>query len=31
MAGFALSLCRVNDTLKRLWDTPCNGAFLKGV
>ncbi len=31
MAGFALSLCRVDDTLKRLWDAPCNGAFLKGV
>jgi dihydroxyacetone kinase len=31
MAGFALSLCRVDDSLKRLWDAPCNGAFLKGV
>ncbi|MBL8164514.1 MAG: dihydroxyacetone kinase subunit DhaK [Anaerolineae bacterium] len=31
MAGFALSLCRVDAELKRLWDAPCNGAFLKGV
>jgi dihydroxyacetone kinase-like protein len=31
MAGFALSLCHVDDELKRLWDAPCNGAFLKGV
>ncbi|MBN8639517.1 MAG: dihydroxyacetone kinase subunit DhaK [Anaerolineae bacterium] len=31
MAGFALSLCRVDDQLKQLWDAPANGAFLKGV
>jgi phosphoenolpyruvate---glycerone phosphotransferase subunit DhaK len=31
MAGFALSLCRVDEQLKRLWDAPANGAFLKGV
>lgn len=31
MAGFALSLCRVDDQLKQLWDAPCNSAFLKGV
>ena len=29
MAGFALSLCRVDDELKALWDAPANGAFLK--
>lgn len=31
MAGFALSLCRIDDHMKQLWDAPCNGAFLKGV
>jgi dihydroxyacetone kinase len=31
MAGFALSLCRVDEHMKQLWDAPCNGAFLKGV
>ncbi len=30
-AGFALSLCRVDDQLKRLWDAPANGAYLKMV
>ncbi len=29
MAGFALSLCRVDDQLKQLWDAPANGAYLK--
>ncbi|MGB7341061.1 MAG: dihydroxyacetone kinase subunit DhaK [Phototrophicaceae bacterium] len=29
MAGFALSLCRVDDELKSLWDAPANGAYLK--
>lgn len=28
-AGFALALCRVDDELKRLWDAPANGAYLK--
>ncbi|NWF70798.1 MAG: dihydroxyacetone kinase subunit DhaK [Chloroflexi bacterium] len=27
MAGFALSLCRVDDELKRLWDAPARGAY----
>jgi phosphoenolpyruvate---glycerone phosphotransferase subunit DhaK len=31
MAGFGLSLCRVDDQLKRLWDAPANGAYLKMV
>lgn len=31
MAGFALSLCRVDSELKALWDAPAKGAFLKGV
>lgn len=31
MAGFALSLCRVDEQLKSLWAAPANGAFLKGV
>jgi dihydroxyacetone kinase-like protein len=31
MAGFALSLCRVDDELKALWDAPANGAYLKMV
>jgi dihydroxyacetone kinase-like protein len=30
-AGFALSLCRVDDQSKRLWDAPANGAYLKMV
>ncbi len=30
-AGFALSLCRVDEQLKRLWDAPANGAHLKMV
>ncbi|MFN8448152.1 MAG: dihydroxyacetone kinase subunit DhaK [Anaerolineae bacterium] len=30
-AGFALSLCHVDDELKRLWDAPANGAYLKMV
>ncbi len=30
-AGFALSLCRVDEQLKRLWDAPANGAYLKMV
>ena len=29
MAGFALSLCRVDNELKALWDAPANGAYLK--
>lgn len=29
MAGFALSLCRVDDRLKQLWDAPANGAYFK--
>ena len=28
-AGFALSLCRVDDQLKALWDAPANGAYMK--
>jgi dihydroxyacetone kinase-like protein len=31
MAGFALSLCRIDDELKRLWDAPANGASVKWV
>jgi dihydroxyacetone kinase-like protein len=31
MAGFAISLCRVDDPLKQLWDAPANGAYLKAV
>ncbi len=31
MAGFAISLCRVDDELKALWDAPANGANLKQV
>jgi dihydroxyacetone kinase len=31
MAGFALSLCRVDDQLKQLWDAPANGAYMKMV
>ncbi len=30
-AGFALSLCRVDDQLKQLWDARANGAYLKMV
>ena len=29
MAGFALSLCHVDDELKALWDAPANGAYMK--
>jgi len=29
MAGFALSLCRVDAQLKALWDAPADGAYLK--
>ena len=29
MAGFALSLCRVDAQLKALWDAPANGAAMK--
>ncbi len=29
MAGFALSLCRVDEQLKALWDAPANGAYMK--
>lgn len=29
MAGFGLSLCRVDDQLKALYDAPANGTFLK--
>jgi dihydroxyacetone kinase-like protein len=31
MAGFAISLCRVDEQLKQLWDAPANGAYLKMV
>jgi phosphoenolpyruvate---glycerone phosphotransferase subunit DhaK len=31
MAGFALSLCRVDDELKTLWDAPANGVNLKQI
>ena len=31
MAGFALSLCRVDDELKALWDAPANGVSLKQI
>jgi dihydroxyacetone kinase-like protein len=31
MAGFALSLCRVDAELKALWDARANGAYLKMV
>ena len=31
MAGFALSLCRVDDELKTLWDAPANGVHLKQI
>lgn len=29
MAGFALSLCRVDAEMKALWDAPANGAYMK--
>lgn len=29
MSGFALSLCKVDDELKALWDAPAEGAYLK--
>ncbi|MDE2859841.1 MAG: dihydroxyacetone kinase subunit DhaK [Chloroflexota bacterium] len=29
MAGFALSICRVDDELKALWDVRANGAYMK--
>ena len=29
MAGFALSLCRVDDQLKSLWDAPAKGAYMQ--
>lgn len=29
MAGFALSLCKVDDELKALWDAPANGVSVK--
>ena len=29
MAGFALSLCRVDEQMKALWDAPANGASMK--
>jgi len=29
MAGFGLSLCRVDQQLKDLYDAPANGAFFK--
>ena len=29
MAGFGLSLCKVDDQLKALYDAPANGAFFK--
>jgi len=28
-AGFAISLCRVDEQLKALWDAPANGAYMK--
>ena len=31
MAGFALSLCKVDDEIKRLWDAPANGVNLKQI
>jgi len=31
MAGFGLSLCRVDDHLKALYDAPANGAWFKSV
>ncbi|MBK9123514.1 MAG: dihydroxyacetone kinase subunit DhaK [Chloroflexi bacterium] len=29
MAGFALSLCRVDDSLKQLWAAPAHGAYCR--
>ena len=31
MAGFGLSLCRVDDQLKALYDAPANGAWFQSV
>ncbi len=31
MAGFALSLCRVDDTMKPLWEAPANGAYMRQI
>ena len=31
MAGFGLSLCRVDDELKALWDALANGAYMKQI
>ena len=31
MAGFALSLCRVDEPMKRLWDAPANGTHVRFV
>ena len=31
MAGFALSLCRVDEQMKALWDAPANGAYMKQI
>ena len=31
MAGFGLSLCRVDEELKALYDAPANGAFFKQI
>lgn len=31
MAGFALSLCRVDEELKALWDAPANGVHVKQI
>jgi len=31
MAGFGLSLCRVDAQLKTLYDAPANGAFFKQI
>lgn len=30
-AGFALSLCKVDDQLKTLWDAPANGVYVKQI
>lgn len=29
MSGFALSLCKIDDELKALWDAPAHGAYLQ--
>jgi dihydroxyacetone kinase-like protein len=31
MAGFGLSLCRVDDQMKALYDAPANGAYFKSI